>query len=311
MTALMATCFGMCIVAGLLHGVLGLERPRDWKYLSLAALMACIGAFLVMQHDLYLVTSPEEGVRRTRTLFYVGIPITALFMWFVGLYTQVRLPRPVAVFVAAALAAWTILNVVLPYGVMFAALPRIVPSASLGGDTMYILQPSTFSPYTAAWSVFLLVLTAINISRGVIMMRRGGRSRGAVLILASGMVIVFYLVDYIRDLVGGTWPYILEYSIVATGLLMSVQLAIDFRRKDDELASALIRVEHQAARLAPMLRASRALPDALIPVVQSLERGLQELQAGHNDTADLARSSRAIARIAMLGESLRRAGNAG
>lgn len=309
MTALMAICFGMCIVAGLLHGVLGLERPRDWRYLSFAAMMGCICVFLVMQHDLYFVASPEEGVERTRDLFYVGLAITALFMWFVGLYTRVRLPLLVKLFVVVALAGWTIFNAVSRYGSMFSAPPRTVAASSLGGETVYTLQPTELSPYTAAWGVFLLALTVINIMRGVVMMRRGERSQGAVLTLASGMIIAFYFIDYVRDLVGGTWPYVLEYSVVATGLLMSVQLAIDFRRKRDELAKALVRVEQQAARLTPMLRASRALPDALFPVLHSLKQGIHELHADSTDTASLARSDRAIERIALLGESLRRAGD--
>jgi hypothetical protein len=84
-----------------------------------------------------------------------------------------------------------------------------------------------------------------------------------------------------------------------------VQLAIDFRRKGDELAKALVRVEQQAARLTPMLRASRGLPDAMIPVLRSLQHGLHELNACSNDTARLARGDRAIERIALLAESLR------
>ena len=125
------------------------------------------------------------------------------------------------------------------------------------------------------------------------------------LAVAVFVVVVFHVIDLLREMVGGTWPYVAEFGAVAWGLIMSVQLAIDFRMSEQRLQDTLHKAEQHAAELTRTVEATLRVRDKLNTPLQTLELGLA-LREPHKaeDASTLTELRRAVEELTRLGRAV-------
>jgi hypothetical protein len=294
----------MAISSALLHGVLGLRRPIHLRYLSLAGIMLCLAVFLYLQVDFYRATTSEDAVEAVRRQVTVSQGVMGWFLVFIPAYTGVRLPRQLIAVYVAGLLVLTAMNLVAPHGLYFSTAPTLVHSMFLGEHYSAVIPPPLALPqYAYALYYFSLIVVALVCA--VTMFRRGQRQRG--LILAVALIVVFALaiVDLVRDAIGASWPYVTAYGIVIFGLVMSVQLAHDFRAQADALATLIARAEIQARHQESILEALRALQRNLQTPADELESGMNSLTtATPREKYQVRRLHRCVSRLRELSGSM-------
>jgi hypothetical protein len=309
-TPVLWSAIGMAIGAVVLHSTLGLKRPLDRTYLSFACIMVLVAVFLYLQWELYGATSSMVAVEiKKHQVAVVGLSFACMFV-FVPAYSRVRLPRFVTGAFWCALAIVLVANALLPYGLWFSGEPTLVPSTFLGEPYTTVITPPMRAPQLA-FAVFVTSYVVVALVCAGKMYRRGERQRGVTFAIALAIVFCDALVDIIRDNVGGSWPYVAEYGIVIWALIVSVQLARDFRRNTQTLGKAIGQVETQARQLTAMLQALRALEHDMQRPLDALESGVVELARGAMPAdPQLRRVERAVDRLAQLARSMPESGAA-
>jgi hypothetical protein len=270
MTDVLWAAFGMTIGAAVLHAALGLPRPSDRTHLSFACIMAMLGAYVFFETELYRSTTSAAAVETVRDQMITAHGLIAFALVFVPAYTHVRIPRWLAIVFGAGLAALFVTNVVAPHGIWFAAEPRSVASTFGGVTYLTIVAPSS-SLLQYVHSAYVVCVFALMITCALAQLRRGERRRGSMLAIALVVVIISQVVDAIRDSVGGTWPYVSEFGLLTWGLIMSVQLAIDYRIAQQRLRATLTTSEQHATELARITEAALHVRDKLNTPLQTLE----------------------------------------
>lgn len=304
MMSLLWTAFGMVLGAALLHGALGLRRPLDRTYLSFACIMAALAGFLLLEADLYRATTADAAVEAVRRRVVAALLANASFFVFLPTYTRVRIPHRLMWGYWLALVFLFAANLLAPYGIWFASEPMIQPA--LFRNQLYttvVAPPMSFLQY--AYAVFFLSQIVLGFGCAFAMLRHGDRWRGWTFAGAVFVVGVHMALDVIRDAVGGSWPYVAEYGLVTWGLIMSVQLAFDFRRQADLLSSAISHVEAKADRLTSILGALRTLEQNLDAPIQTLQKGMASLHgATPAERVQDDRMRRAIGRLRDFSRSM-------
>lgn len=304
MTPILWSAIGMAIGAVVLHVALGLQRPLDRRYLSFACIMALVAVFLFLQWELYRSTSSAVAVHlKQHQVTVVNLFFACMFV-FVPAYTSVRLPRKVTAFFWAGLFVMFVANIWLPYGLWFSGEPQLIGSRYRGESYTAIVAPPMGAPqlvYAAFFSSYLGVAMVCAVK----MFRRGARQGAVTFAIALTIVVADALADVIRDNVGGSWPYVAEYGIVSWALIVSVQLARDFRENTQTLGDAIERLDTQARQLTSMLDALGALEHDMKRPLDTLEHGVVELaQSSTAVDPQLRRLERAITRIKELSRAM-------
>ena len=309
MTALLWAAFGMTTGAAVLHGALGLRRPLDRTYLSFACIMALLAAYLYVEWELYRATTSEAAVEAMRREVIAAHGVLAGILVFVPAYTRARIPRWLTSAYWGGLALLFVANLVAPYGLWFSAEPDLVPSTFRGEPyTVVVAPPLTALQYVHTLYVISLFVLTFRCALDAI--RRGERQRGATLAIALVVVVGQHVADVVRDAVGGAWPYLAEFGLVTWGLMMSIQLAIDFRVNHQRLRATLNRAEHHSAELARMVEASLLVRDKLNTPLQTLELGLAICTAGGpEDEKALADLRSVVAELAQRGRAVEQTAN--
>lgn len=273
MTPLLWAAFGMTIGAAVLHVALGLARPLDRAYLSFAGIMALLAAYIYFEWELYHATTSEQAVESMRREVIAAHGFLAGILVFVPAYTRTQIPRWLMAAYWGGLALLFVANLVAPYGVWFSAEPELVPSTFRGEPySVVVAPPLTGLQYVH--TLYVMSLFVLTFACAVDVIRRGERQRGATLAVGLVVVVAQHVADVVRDAVAGSWPYLAEFGLVTWGLIMSIQLAIDFRVNQVRLRATLDRVEQHAAELARMVDASLFVRDKLNTPLQTLELGL-------------------------------------
>lgn len=294
----------MATGAAILHTALGLQRPLDRTYLSFACMMVLIAIFLYWQWKLYHATSGAVAVElKQHQVTVVNLFMGCLFV-FVPAYCRVRLPRRVSAALWVALAIALVANEALPYGLWFSGEPALIPSTLLGETYNTVVTPPMAAPQLA-YAVFVTGYMIFPLMCATRMYRRGERSRGVTFAIALMLVVVYACVDIIRDNVGGSWPYMVEYGIVSWALIMCVQLARDFRQASRTLRKTIDHVDSQARQLTEMLNALLLLEYDMKQPLDTLETGVVELARGAAPVdPQLRRVERAVVRLKDLARSM-------
>lgn len=304
MTPILWSAIGMTAGAVILHTALGLQRPVDRTYLSFAAMMGLVTVFLFLQWELYRSTASATAVQiKQHQVVIVTLFYGCMFV-FVPAYTNVRLPRVANVALWVALAVVFVANLSLPYGLWFSAAPTLISSTFLGEHYTIVVTPP-MGPAQLAFAFFVTSYMIVALVCAAKMYRRGERQRGVTFAFAVTLVVAYAVVDIIRDNVGGTWPYLVEYGIVSWALIVSVQLAHDFRETNRTLAKAIGYVDVQAQWLTEMLNSLHVLEHNMRIPLETLESGVVELS--HSATAvdpQLRRVERATTRLRELARSM-------
>ena len=303
MTPVIWAAIGLTIGTAVLHGALGLRRPLDRTYLSFACLMALLAIFLYLQGDIYTATSPGDVVETTRRQLAVVHAFLACLLVFVPSYTRVHIPRAVMAAYGAGLAVLFVVNLLAPYGLWYAGPPEVV-LGQLRGEPYSLIIAQPMGPLQFIYVTYGASLLVLSLSCAVKVIRRGERARGLALATAVVLILVQTIADVIRDSIGGSWPYLAELGAVTWGLIMSVQLAHEYRGQARALRDAIVLVDAQSRRLTSILESMRSLEQNMIAPLETLEHGVAAI-APHTAQEDalLARLRRAVARLRELARS--------
>jgi hypothetical protein len=300
MTPILWSAIGMAAGAVILHTALGVHRPFDRTYLAFACMMLLVTIFLYLQWKLYRATSGASAVElKQHQVTLINLFYVCMFV-FVPAYTKVRLPRVVSAVLWGLLALAFVGNILLPYGLWFSAEPTLVPSTFLGEPYNIVVTPPMGAPQLA-FAFFATGYVIIALACAAKMYRRGVHQRAVTFAFALTVVIVYAAIDIIRDNVGGTWPYMVEYGLVSWALIVSVQLAHDFRDTTRTLGKAIEYVDVQARQLTEMLNSLHVLEHNMKIPLETLETGVVGL--GYSTTAvdpQLRRVERATTRLREL-----------
>ena len=293
MTFLLYTGFGASLSGFLVHLVLAIGRKADRQRIVFALLLASLCAYFLFERQLYAASTVEEVVRVTRDELPFTVAYFILFGWFILDYTRLRLPRPIIWIYLAGLAAALVYNYVGPYGFYYSVPPRIVTVRSLGGEPIHIAQ----APLALAPALYYLLAAAMHttgIAGGIRMARRGERLRGTIFAIAVALPLLALMLDVVHELIGAGWPYFAEFGLVGLSIILSVQLAIDFRLQEAHLAEALSR---EARALERVARVALAVKDMANTPLQVLEIGLANLAADPSHQSSIERMRRAVSKL--------------
>jgi hypothetical protein len=273
MDGLVWAAFGMAVGAAVLHLALGLRRPSDRTYLTFALLMIFLGAYLYYDVAYYHANTVEEGVEVGRRQLAAAHGFFACLLWFVPAYTAVRVPRWAAATAWLGLAALFVANLVMPYGIWFSGRPELVRATFAGQPYNSLVGPPLAWPqYLHA--VYVLALFGLTLLFALSIARRGQPHRGRALALSFAVLVAAHVVDLVREERNATWPWVSEFGVAAWGLIMSVQLALEYKRMERLLAATLVEVEQRTAELAKLVDAALHVRDRLNSPLQTLELGL-------------------------------------
>ncbi len=309
MIALLWALFGMTIGAAVLHGALGLTRPIDRTYLSFAAIMMLLAMYVYLERELYRATTGIEAAEILRYQVIAAHGFIAFILVFVPAYTAVRIRPWVMKAYWIALAVLFVANLVTSHGIWFSSVPEIA-SATFRGTPYNTVVAPPLGVLQYIHTFYVVAVYGLTFWCALVLVRHGDRKRGAMLAIALSVVIVHHLVDVVRDMVGGSWPYVAEFGLVTWGLVMSVQLAIDFRVTEQRLQIALSRAEEHAAELAKLVEASLLVRDKLNTPLQTLELGLAlRSPSKPDDERTLADLRRAVVELTVLGRMVEQKAN--
>jgi hypothetical protein len=262
--------FGMLVGTVVLYVALGIPRPFDRTHLSFACVMVMLAAYVFIEAEIDRATTSAMAVVLVRRQVVVAHALIASLLVFVQAYTRVRIPRWVVAAYAVGLFGLFVANLVAPYGIWFSAEPQLVFETS--GDLPYtnIVPPP---PSWLQWVhvVYVLGVFALTFTCALKQVRRGERRRGFILAISLVLVIAQHLVDVVREAFGATWPYSDVFGFVIWSLIMSVQLAIDYRIGAQRLRATLAAMEQRTTELARTAEAALHVRDKLNTPLQTLE----------------------------------------
>lgn len=262
--------FGMTVGTAVLYLALGFPRPVDRTNFSFACIMVMLAAYAFFEAEMDQLTSRSMAVETVRKQVMTAHGLIAGLLVFVPSYTHVRLPRWLIASYVVGLAAMFIANLVAPYGIWFSAEPGLEVWTA-GGVRHAEIFPPPPSALQLVHALYVVSVFALTFTCAVKQVRRGERRRGLILAVSLSIVILQHLVDVFREAVGGTWPYSDELGFVVWSLIMSVQLAIDYRISSQQLRATLSAAERHATELARTAEAALHVRDKLNTPLQTLE----------------------------------------
>jgi hypothetical protein len=297
----------MTLGAAVLHGALGFSRPLDRTHLSFAFIMVMISAFVFFECELYRVTTTDVAVEMVRRQVIAAHGVIALVLVFVPAYTHIKIPRWLTIAYVAGLSAVFVTNIVAPYGIWFSAEPHLVAAARGGVPYTIVVAPRP-SVLQYIHGSYVLAVFALAFTCALQQIRRGERRRGSMLAVALVVVILHHVVDFIHDAVGGAWPYTDEFGLVTWALIMSVELAIDYRCARQRLRATLTSLQQHATELARTAEAALRVRDKLNTPLQTLELSLDmRTPRASEDKKTLGDLRGAVAQISELSRAVERA----
>jgi hypothetical protein len=274
MTGPLLVSFGISLGAAVLNAVLGLTRPLSRTYLSFAWIMAFVAAHLYLEWILYKRTiTPAQAIEIVRLQLLAAHALIGGVLVFIPAYTQIRLSRWVWRVMWALLGVFFLANVLEPYGVWFSAEPGLRATTILGEPAHTVAAPPV-GPLQYAHTLYIVSLGVIAVVCAVKMIGRGNRQRAIAISISLSLVVMFHLVDVVRESLGGSWLYVGGFGLVAWGIVMTIQLAMSYREVEDGLLAALARLEAQNAQLSDAIEVSVCVRDRLNTPLQTLELGL-------------------------------------
>jgi hypothetical protein len=142
------------------------------------------------------------------------------------------------------------------------------------------------------WQAFNVVTVLWAAAVGWRIARLGRWRQGLLLVVGAVSVLVAVFLDFLRDALGRSWPFVGGFGVMVLALVLSVQLALDLR--------------HNEILLSRLVADSMRVRDQLNTPLQTLRTGLEVTDVqGRIDDARLARLRRAVERLTKLGQHLR------
>jgi hypothetical protein len=272
---------GMCLSAGICHLGLGVKRPVQALYLSFAAMMGFICPFQLVLGRLNAAQSIDTAIAFARYGVALAIAFMTLYAVFVRLYTGMNVPAAIVYTFFAVNAAFLVYDLVSPVGLIRT------------GSGAHGLYRAPFGALHLVWQAFNAGTVLWGTAAGWQMARRRSRRQGMVLVFGSIACLVTVSVDLLRNLLERAWPYVGGYGVMVMTMILSAQLALDFRNNEILLAKMCGEAMH--------------VRDQLNTPLQTLRFELELAAAeGSLDQGRINRLRRAVDRLTELGRRLRR-----
>lgn len=292
---LLWTAVGFSIGAAILFASLAIRRPVDVAYLMFASMMLCLAAFLYFNIALYRSATVADAVESVRRQVVAAHVFCACTLVFIPAYTGIRFPRAFFAFFVALLAFF-VANLAAPYGLWFSGRPVLVGVDVFGGQYVTTVAPP-MSALKYAYLLFLITVLGAALLLTVMLYRRGETQRAITLAIALVVIVISSAVNILSDVLGASWLYIGALGFVAWGLIMSFQLARDFRRNTTTLSFTIRRARALTDQMASIVGALRTLEGSMLDTVTTLEAGISALKEENYASPDLARLQRAVLRL--------------
>jgi hypothetical protein len=298
MTLLLYAGVGVSLSSCLIHIVLGVARPPDWKHLAFSGAMAMLCVYLLLERRFYYAETADAGVRIARSETPFVVAYLALLGWFIREYANLRVPRWLIVVFYSLLAASLVYNFVAPYGIYYPSEPTLTKVRSFGGEAVTNLE-APLGPIQFVWYLLALGVGIAGLVAGAQLTLRGDRLRGVMLMTAMSASVLPLILDMVRDSVGGEWPYLVEFGAVSSAVILSVQLAVEYRIRGMRLKHL---AESEARALQRLARMALAVKDMANTPLQTLESSVDMLErdlvpAQKNSLARIRRSARRLRQL--------------
>jgi hypothetical protein len=279
---------GVGLSSAVSHFALAYRGPRAAEHVMFALMMLALCPFQVIVARFHVAASPREVVWLGRAGVIAAIVLITLLADFVRRYTGTRIRPAIAWAYLAMSAGWLVLDLVLPWGLLFSSSPQFSPAEPGKRPT---IVPMLTNPIGLAWQAFNLLTVAWAMVAGLRLMRRGGQRRGIALVLGGALVLTTVALDIVRDVLAKTWPYLGGLGFAGMALLLSARLASEYRENQQQLAQ--------------MVGAAIRLRDQLNTPLQTLRFGLETMPAPTtSERTRIGRLQRAVTRLTALGREL-------
>lgn len=233
---------GICAGIGLIYLFIGLRRRGGDRLHIVFAMFALAYGLAVATAALLYQASTVDVFLRAQLVNGIFTGFTMVFLlWFVAIYTDVR-PRVFLVLLTSVYIVFILLNSLRPYGLASEIFSMI--SISLPwGEIFYIPDLGD-----SIWSTLFFFIQLISIGflfyAIIRQVRRGERKEaltlGAGLVLmVLGLIFDFLIID--SGLVSFIYPS--EFGFLPLAVLMSIKLANDVIRTEEELATYQYQLE--------------------------------------------------------------------
>jgi signal transduction histidine kinase len=234
---------GICFFAGGIHLVVGLSRrPRDWVHITFALASLAIAGNALAVLAIHTADSVDAYVAAFRYAFgptalvlHVGI------LWFVAFYTGVR-PRRFLLVMSLWFTGVIILQVALPYGILFAEVSGLREITLPWGEHFHLAQ-ATPNPLRLAVDLFQLAFFAFAFYATYRQYRHGDRGRARLLALAIFLFILSIVFDSIVDTGVIKSIYISEIVYMGIVVIMSLRLSSELVQTEAELGQYRVKLE--------------------------------------------------------------------
>ena len=304
MTAVLSAAIGITVGAAVLHATLGMRRPFDKAHLYFACMMVFLALNFYFGLDLYRATTVDGAVGALKRQVLAILGCHGCLLLLVPAYTRVGIPAGLLGLYWTGLILLFVANIWAPYGLLISAEPTLV-RATIYGTPYAVLVAPPMGPLQYAYAIYFASFLVLALVCAVSVFRRGERQRAAAFGAAIVLILATSVVDMIRDSTAASWPYVGELGFVAWAIIMSVQLAHDFRVQTRALRNGIARVEALAERLSSILEALRVFEREIQAPLARLEVDMAALHVTTSRDEDtLLRLRRATARLRNLARSM-------
>jgi len=234
---------GICLFAGGIHLLFGLSRhPRDWVHITFALSSLAIAGNALAVLAIHTSDSVEAYVVAHKYAFGpAGLGVVLGILWFVAFYTDVRHRR-----FLLAMSLWftgiAVLQVVLPYGILFAGISGLREITMPWGEHFVVAQ-TTPHPWRLVVDLYLLVFFGFLLYATYRQYRRGDRGRAWLLGLAVLLLFLASAFDTLVDTGIVDSVYVVELAYLGFVVTMSVRLYSEIIQTETELGRYRVKLE--------------------------------------------------------------------
>ena len=236
---------GICFFAGTIHLFIGLSRrPRDWVHITFALTSLAVAANTLGALAIHTSGSVDAYVVAHKYAFgpaALGFIIGTL--WFVAFYTDVT-PRRFLLAMTLWITGIVVLQVVLPYGILFAEFSGLRQITMPWGE-QFVVGQTTTHPWRWIVDLYFLFLFAFLVYATYRQYRRGDRKRARLLGLAILVLFLTNVFDALVDIGQVNSIYIVELGYLSVVIIMSVRLYSEIIQTETELGQYLGTLETQ------------------------------------------------------------------
>ncbi len=238
---------GISLFAGVHFLLTGLARRQERVFLAFGLLCLLLAGYMLLSALWYRSASVEEVARIARLEMAVICLIYPAFIWFLGLYANVKTAWAEALVTAVPFGALLVINLWSPLSFLFSAIEPGDPLRLPWGEELssFSLSTSAVAPYyyAATYSVF-----AWAIYRCFVLWRSGQRAKAlpVVVYLLIQMATVAHaeLIDNLQL----RSVYLGEFAFLALVVLMSHALGRELDRRSVALENSLAELRAETGR---------------------------------------------------------------